>query len=85
MYKGRAIQATIADEKFMEDVRKGRIAFFSGTELPVKMQIEVTMDESLKPIRYSYTILEVTGEPINSHEYEEKQIVLENILLDDEN
>ena len=84
IYEGKIIHATIADDTFIEKVRKRQVTFFSGIELPVEMQIEVTLDKNLKPIHYTYIILKVTGDPIESNAYEEQQLALEDIIQQDD-
>ena len=84
IYEGKIIHATIADDAFIEKVRKRQVTFFSGIELPVEMHIEATLDKNLKPVRYTYVILKVIGDPIESNAYEEQQLVLEDILQHDD-
>lgn len=74
----------LQDDAFIEKVRKRKITFYSGIELPVELLIEVTMDKSLKPTHYNYVVLKVTGDPIEANEYKDKQLAIENIYLEDE-
>ncbi len=75
-YDGKIIHATIDDEKFMDSVRKGEIKLFAGVRIPVRMKIEAYFDEKLEIAKKSYTVLEVTGDLIDSSN-ESAQLVLE--------
>lgn len=75
-YDGKTIRASIEDEEFMENVKRGKVKLSAGVRLPVKMLIQVFMNEKLEIERKSYTILEVTGDIIEPDDTEEEQIDL---------
>ena len=60
----------------MENVKRGKVKLSAGVRLPVKMLIQVFMNEKLEIERKSYTILEVTGDIIEPDDTEEEQIDL---------
>lgn len=83
-YKGRTIHATIADEEFQERVKKGKVSLSAGVKLPVKMHIVVTLDESLEPVKHTYTIVKVTGPVVKPGDYEEEQHAIQEVYFDEE-
>lgn len=72
----KVIHATIDDNTFMDSVRKGEIKLFAGVKIPVRMKIEVFLNEKLETVKKKYTILEVTGGLIDSSD-DSTQLVLE--------
>lgn len=84
LYKGRTIHATIADDFFQEQVKKGRVSLSAGVKIPVLMHIEVKYDRSLQPIKESYTILEVTGSIVRPEDYEQEQSTIQEIYFSDD-
>ena len=75
-YDGKTIRAAIEDESFMENVKRGKVKLSAGVRLPVKMLIQVFMNEKLEIERRSYTILEVTGNIIEPYDTDYNQIDL---------
>lgn len=75
-YDTKIIHATIDDETFMDSVRRGKIKLFAGVKIPVKMKIEVFLNDKLETVKKKYTILEVTGDLIDSSD-DSAQLVLE--------
>jgi hypothetical protein len=65
-YDGKVIHAAIEDEAFMDSLRKGQIKLFAGIRIPVRMKIEAFFDEKLEPVKKIYTILQITGELVES-------------------
>ena len=75
-YDGKTIRASIEDEGFMENVKCGKVKLSAGVRLPVKMLIQVFMNEKLEVERRAYTILEVTGDIIEPYDASKEQISL---------
>lgn len=69
---GKIIKAEIQDEQFLYDVRKANIRkLYAGVSIPCLLEMEMKLDERDHPIFGSeaYTILEITGEPIEPEEH----------------
>lgn len=75
-FNRKVIHATIDDDTFMDSVRKGDIKLFAGVKIPVKMKIEAYLNDKLETVKKKYTILEITGELIDSSD-DSGQLVLE--------
>ncbi|KRQ85783.1 hypothetical protein ABG79_02438 [Caloramator mitchellensis] len=63
----KSIYATIKDEAWLKKVHQGLIRnLYAGVKIPVKLLIEIELDEFHNPIKDSdkYTVLEVTGDII---------------------
>lgn len=58
------IEATIADKDWLQDIRKRRFKFGPGMQIPVKLKIEVDIDDIGELIKGSerYTVEEIRGE-----------------------
>ena len=67
----KKIEAKIDDEDFLAKVRKGEIKnLYAGVRIPCKLQFEYDLDENhdIVPNSDKYTILEITGDIIESEE-----------------
>lgn len=72
-YDGKTIHASIEDDDFKQRVRSGKVKLSAGVKIPVKMKIEVFMDEKLEVQRRNYTIVEVLGDIIEPSESDDGQ------------
>lgn len=71
-YDGRIIDTVIQDKKFLQRVRKGEIkTLYAHVRVPVKMKIEIFMDDKLEVVNRKYTILGVIGDIIEPEPYEQ--------------
>lgn len=75
-YDGKTIRAAIEDDTFMENVKRGKVKLSAGVRLPVKMLIQVYMNEKLDIERKVYIILEVTGDVIEPNDTDAEQLNL---------
>lgn len=71
-YNGKIISTVIEDKEFLHKVRCGEIkTLYAHVRVPVKMKIEVLMDDKLEIIKKKYTILKVVGDIIEPEFYEQ--------------
>lgn len=75
-YDGKTIRAAIEDDTFTENVKRGKVKLSAGVRMPVKMLIQVYMNEKLEIERKAYTILEVTGDIIEPDDIDQGQLDL---------
>lgn len=60
LYRGKTINAAIEDKVFLQKVKSGEIkALYAQVRVPVKMKIEVVMNDKLEIVSKKYKILEV--------------------------
>lgn len=77
IYKEKTIDARVEDEKFIDDVHKGKIKnLYAGVKVPVQMRIEQDIDENKIPLKDTerYFIEKVKGEII---EPEDRQMEID--------
>jgi hypothetical protein len=81
-YLNKNIDAEILDKGWLEKVRTRKIKnLYSGVKIPVKMLIEVELDDNGIPIKDSekYKVLEVTGNIIEPLEQDGQLDILDMI------
>lgn len=75
IYKGKAIDVTIEDKSFLHKVQTGKIRkLYAHVRIPVKMKVEVFMDDKFDEVSKKFTIIEVTGNIIEPKSFKQMEI-----------
>lgn len=72
-YDGKTIHASIEDDDFKQRIRSGKVKLSAGVKIPVKMRIEVYLNEKLEVQKRIYSIIEVLGDIIEPSEVDDDQ------------
>lgn len=72
-YDGKTIHASIEDDDFKQRVRSGKVKLSAGVKIPVKMRIEVYLNEKPEVQKRIYSIIEVLGDIIEPSEVDDDQ------------
>jgi hypothetical protein len=75
-YGGKTISTVIEDKVFLQKVKSGEIkALYAHVKVPVRMKIEVVMNDKLEIVNKKHTILEVVGDIIEPQPYEQLKLI----------
>lgn len=75
LYEGKTISTSIEDKTFLHKIKNGEIkTLYAHVRVPVKMKIEVNMNDKLEIVSKKYTVLKVIGDIIEPESYEQLQM-----------